>query len=244
MFAVSLSGIVLLFLLHHTTLDTANGQNIDSNTLTRIFTFFEQNYKIVEEGIERQYAVAINVLKEQCQAGFTPTKDNFLTKEIAEKVKSDICKKEDPVYAGSELIGAGVKDMGRYSIHSERLLLNPTEGRLTPPMQDLLNKRKDDSCTVFYTLNSPCASICLNETIPYNVLQGLETWSAHPSIKALVFKQIWKFDEPRKEIFEAALKKIVNRNVAVYRCISENENVCYACGGKDNSPIDKHCLPN
>ncbi|XP_065138285.1 uncharacterized protein [Paramisgurnus dabryanus] len=244
MFAVSVSGVVLVFLLHHTTLDTVNGQNIDSNTLARIFTFFEQNYKIVENEAERQYALAINVLKEQCQDGFI--KDKFLTHENPEKVKSDMSNEEDPVYEGTDLIGAGTKVKGRYKIHSESLLLNlKKKERTTTPMQDLLNRRNVDSCTVFYTLNSPCANTCLDKNSKYNILHGLETWSAHPSIKALVFKQIWKFDKERKEVFEAALREIVNRNVPVYRCINEtNVNVCYACGGIDDAPIDEHCLHN
>lgn len=242
MFAVSASGVVLLFLLHHTTPNTVNGQNIDSNTLASIFTFFEENYKRVENGTERQSALAINVPMKQCQAGFKPSNANFLTNENPEEVRRNISNKKDPIYEGTELIGAGVKEISRNQIHSERLLLYPTKGRPTPPMQDLLNKRKDDSCTVFYTLNSPCAGVCLNETSEYNIFQGLENWSAHPSIKALVFKQIYKDDV---NVIQMALRKIV-KHVDVYRCIRENnnENLCYACRGRDNDTINEHCLSN
>nr|XP_055053373.1 uncharacterized protein LOC129438601 isoform X2 [Misgurnus anguillicaudatus] len=214
MFAVSASGVVLLFLLHHTTPNTVNGQNIDSNTLASIFTFFEENYKRVENGSERQSALAINVPMKQCQAGFKPSNANFLTNENPEEVKRNISNKKDPIY----------------------------EGRPTPPMQDLLNKRKDDSCTVFYTLNSPCAGVCLNESSEYNIFQGLQNWIEHDSIKALVFKQIYKDDVNDAQI---ALKKIV-KHIDVYRCIRENnnENVCHACGGRDSDTINEHCLSN
>lgn len=199
------------------------------------------SYKRVDEqGNERQYATAINVPTNQCEAGFRPSHDNFLTHENADDVKTDISNEQDPVYQGTELIAAGLKKMGKYYIHSERLLLNPTPERPVTPMQNLLNKGVD-SCTILYSFNSPCADICLNLKNSYNVLKGLGTWSAHRSIKAFVFKQIWRIDAPRPDILRNALEKAASY-APLYRCVSDNE--CFSCGGRNNVPIDERCLTN
>nr|XP_055053428.1 uncharacterized protein LOC129438634 [Misgurnus anguillicaudatus] len=243
MFAVSASSVVLLFLLHHTTLNTVDGQIIDSNTLARIIAFFEQTYKRFDENkTERQYAIAINVPMNQCEAGFKPSTENFLTKEIPEDVKNSFNIEEYPVYQGEQLIAAGVIWRKRYTMHSERLLLNPTPERPTTPMQNLLNKRQNYSCTVFFTLDSPCSTVCLDKNNPYNILNGLKTWSQHRGIKVFVFKNFWDKDlNQTREVLEGRYREIIN-NVPLYRC--ENENECHACGGQNNAPINEHCLPS
>ncbi|XP_057206547.1 uncharacterized protein LOC130564483 [Triplophysa rosa] len=238
-FTASLSGVLLLFLLHHSTLKSVDGQNIDSNTLARVITFFEQNYKIVNEHKqELQYAVAINVPTAQCEAGFQPSKDNFLTNENPTDVKRDIVNKQYPVYKGTELIAAGVKKVSQSNfIHSERLLLNPTVEIPTTPMQNLLNTRVD-SCTILFSLNSPCSKTCLNVNSPNKILPGLANWSAHKSIKALVFKHVFT-GEGSTDILREALQRIAD-NVPLYRCVNNDE--CFSCGGRNNLPIDEKCL--
>uniref|UniRef100_A0A673KRU3 Uncharacterized protein n=1 Tax=Sinocyclocheilus rhinocerous TaxID=307959 RepID=A0A673KRU3_9TELE len=179
----------------------------------------------------QQYAVAINVLRTQCEKDFLPTRNNFLTKERPN------VKMIRPLYAGEELIVAGVKKSDGFSIHAERILLTSTENLPIPPMRNLLNKGKD-SCTIFYTYKSPCVKSCLNESSPYNILSGLENWRQHSSVKAFVFKDIFWADKT-KENLQENFKKIV-AHVPLYRCVSANK--CYACEGEGNSPIDGHCL--
>ncbi|KAA0701736.1 hypothetical protein E1301_Tti021203 [Triplophysa tibetana] len=210
MFTVSVSGVLLLFLLHHSTLKSVDGQIIDSNTLARVISFFEQNYKIViNKKQELQYAVAINVPTVQCDAGFNLSKNNFLTNENPTDVKRDITNNSYPVYQGKELIAAGVKKICTNNrIHSERLLLNPTVEIPTTPMQNLLNRR-DDSCTILYSLNSPCSKACLNVNSPNNILPNIETWTAHNSIKAFVFKHIFR-GEGSIDTLRSGLQRIAN----------------------------------
>ncbi|KAA0701742.1 hypothetical protein E1301_Tti023108 [Triplophysa tibetana] len=225
MFTVSVSGVLLLFLMHHSTLKSVDGQIIDSNTLARVITFFEKNYKIYNKKQELQYAVAINVPTVQCKAGFKPSQNNFLTNENAEVVKRDITNNDYPVYKGTELIAAGVQKLSKTNfIHSERLLLNPTVEIPTTPMKNLLNRR-DDSCTILYSLNSPCTKTCLNVNSPNKILPYIETWSAHNSIKAFVFKHIFR-GEGSIDTLRSGLQRIAN-NVPLYRCKSDTE--CFSC---------------
>ncbi|KAI7800465.1 uncharacterized protein LOC130564861 [Triplophysa rosa] len=235
MFTVSVSGVLLLFLIHHSTLKSVDGRNIDVNTLARIITFFEQNYKrFHRNGNELQYAVAINVLTEQCRNGFQ--QDNFLTNENARVVRMTISNNEDPVYEGTELIAAGIQRMYGYSLHSEYLLLNPTSLHPTTPMQTLLNLR-NNSCTILYSLNSPCADLCLDR---YHIFDGLRTWSEHSSIKALVFKHVWRDDEINPQCLKNALKEIT-KYVPLYRC--RNDIECFDCEDPYGE-IDFRCLIN
>lgn len=197
------------------------------------------SYKRVDnDGHPRQYAVAINVPKEQCQQNFNPTTGNFLTQENAKNVKNAISDDTNALYQGAELIAAGTRKVKnkKYNMHSESLLLNPADNS---PMTNLLNKRKEDGCSVFYTFDSPCVQSCLNLTREHNILKALGKWKEHKGIKAFVFKNFWKNDRTYEDL-QSKFKQIV-ANVPLYRCVSENE--CYACGGEGNTPIDQHCLP-
>ncbi|KAF4104410.1 hypothetical protein G5714_015397 [Onychostoma macrolepis] len=235
-FTVFLSGFLLLFLLPDW---TESVDTVDINTLTHIINFFEQNYKRVDEdGYPRQYAVAINVPKHQCQQNFSPAQNNFLTQEDALNVRNAITDDINALYQGVELIAAGTRKVAirrhTYNMHSESLLLNPADNS---PMTNLLNKRKD-GCSVFYTFDSPCVESCLNVTRNHNIIEALRKWKEHDGIKAFVFMNIWKNDLGKD--LQNEFKKIA-AHVPLYRCVSETE--CYACNGERNTPIDARCLP-
>lgn len=233
-FTVFLSGFLLLFLLPDW-IESVEGDNVDISTLARIINFFEKNYKRVNtNGHPRQYAVAINVPKDQCQQNFIPSQNNFLTQEDAMNVKNAITDETNALYQGAELIAAGTRKKKKYNMHSESLLLNPADNS---PMTKLLNKRKD-SCSVFYTFESPCVDTCLDENGKHSILKALENWKEHSGIKAFVFKNFWKFDTEKD--LQTKFKQIV-AHVPLYRCVSETQ--CYACKGEGNTPIDEQCLP-
>uniref|UniRef100_A0A8C1XHT0 Uncharacterized protein n=1 Tax=Cyprinus carpio TaxID=7962 RepID=A0A8C1XHT0_CYPCA len=217
-------------------IESVEGDNVDISTLARIINFFENNYKRVNtDGHPRQYAVAINVPKDQCQQNFNPAPDNFLTQEDAMNVKNAITDETNALYQGAELIAAGTRKKKKYNMHSESLLLNPADNS---PMTNLLNKRKD-SCSVFYTFESPCVNTCLDENGSHSILKALENWKEHSGIKAFVFKNFWKFDT-EKENLQTKFKQIV-AHVPLYRCVSETQ--CYACKGEGNTAINAQCLP-
>ncbi|KAK9961818.1 hypothetical protein ABG768_007218 [Culter alburnus] len=237
-FTVFLSGLLLLFLLPDWT-ESVEDDTVDINTLGRIINFFEQNYKRVDDKVERQYAAAINVPKHQCQQNFFPAQNNFLTQENAVNVKNAITDETNALYQGSELIAAGTRKVviskkKQYNMHSESLLLNPADNS---PMTRLLNKRKD-SCSVFYTFDSPCVDTCLSATGSHSIIDALKNWKDHDGIKAFVFKDFWKFDKEKD--LQTKFKQIV-AHVPLFRCVSENQ--CYACKGEGNTAIDAHCLP-
>ncbi|XP_051719357.1 uncharacterized protein LOC127495930 [Ctenopharyngodon idella] len=241
-FTVFLSGLLLLFLLSDWT-ESVEDDTVDINTLARIINFFEQNYKRVDkDGHPRQYAIAINVPKHQCQQNFFPAQNNFLPQEKVENVKNAINDETNALYQGSELIAAGTRKVvinkkKQYNMHSESLLLNPVGNS---PMTKLLDESKD-SCSVFYTFDSPCVDTCLDATGSHSIIEALKNWKEHDGIKAFVFKNFWKFDEKdTKKDLQAEFKQIV-AHVPLFRCVSENE--CYACKGEGNTPIDEHCLP-
>ncbi|XP_058600551.1 uncharacterized protein LOC131520377 [Onychostoma macrolepis] len=228
-----LSRLLLLFLLPDWT-ESVEDDTVDINTLARITDFFEKNYKRVDgDGHPRQYALAINVPKDQCQQNFN--QNNFLTRENAVNVRNAITDDTNALYQGAELIAAGTRKKKRYNIHSESLLLNPAGNS---PTTKLLNKRKD-GCSVLFSFNSPCVDTCLDATGKHNIIDALKNWTEHSGIKAFVFKDFWKFDT--KKDLQTKFKQIV-AHVPLYRCVSETQ--CYACEGEGNTPINVHCLPS
>ncbi|KTF91222.1 hypothetical protein cypCar_00019990 [Cyprinus carpio] len=98
-FTVFLSGFLLLFLVPNW-IESVEGDNVDISTLASIINFFENNYKRVDnkDGHPRQYAVAINVPKDQCQQNFNPSQNNFLTQEDAMNVKNAITDETNALY--------------------------------------------------------------------------------------------------------------------------------------------------
>lgn len=191
-----------------------------------ILSFFSTSYG----GSHGQYAVAINVQKEQCQSGFDPFTCDFLPNDKSEKVKPYIKRDSKDVYRGTELIAAGVhKDA-----HSEYLLMNPPKGS---PLTYLMNKKKD-GCVVFYTLNSPCIDRCLNKKHKDNIIPGLNELKEYQGIKAFVYTYIYNKDQSKENLREE-LQKIADR-VPLYRC---DQLGCILCGepGSNKKEIDQ-CL--
>ncbi|XP_016364501.1 uncharacterized protein LOC107705624 [Sinocyclocheilus rhinocerous] len=199
-----LLGIILL-----SCIQSVVNENVDINTLARIVKFFRKRYVFVG-----QYAVAINVPKEQCQSGFNPSESTFLKNDKSEKVKPYIKPDSKVVYKGTELIAAG----RHKDAHSEYLLMNPPN---KSPLTHLMNKKKD-GCVIFYTLNSPCIDKCLNSDI---IIKGLNELKAYQGIKAFVYTYIFKNDQNHKNL-QKELKKIAQR-VPLYRC---NKEGCNSCG--------------
>ncbi len=181
-----------------------------------------------------QYAVAINVPKDQCKNGFEPsTSPDFLKEDKNfENVKNIISADETPVYKGKELIAAGVQKTPN-TAHSEFLLMNPPNNS---PLTYLLNKKKD-GCVVFYTLNSPCMDSCLSGK--YNIIGGLNKLKAYKGIKAFAFKNIWSHDQKRQNELREKLKVIASR-IPLYRCKTD---MCTLCGEPGSTTeINKACL--
>ncbi|XP_030633632.1 uncharacterized protein LOC115814814 [Chanos chanos] len=235
----SLSVFFILILITPYT-PCVESQTVDSGTLARIIQFIETHYKRVgPDGHDLQYAVAINVPKETCKPGFTPTNKNFLQQDEANNVKNAINDEANALYQGRELVAAGLKKVvinrkKTYNKHSESLLFNPSGNS---PVTRLLGKRKD-GCVIFYTFNSPCVDTCIDENGQHSILKGLDELRSHSGPKAFVFKHIWKFDggKPLSEKF----KSVANR-VPLYRCVSGN--TCYPCEGHGNTAIASQCLP-
>ncbi|XP_016419901.1 uncharacterized protein LOC107749302 [Sinocyclocheilus rhinocerous] len=182
-------------------------------SLGKITEFFRKNY---ETG---QYAVAINVPKEQC---ITFDELTFLKGEndVRQSLQESL-----HIYVGTELIAAGV--LGNK--HSEDLLMNPPNGSY---LTQLLKKKGLDGCVVFYTLNSPCIDNCLSNNED-SILPGLAELKAHTGIKAFAFKHIYQWDQNKNNL-PAELGKVAER-VPLYRCFYE----CILCGKPGSSTITK-----
>uniref|UniRef100_A0A8C2ATI7 Uncharacterized protein n=1 Tax=Cyprinus carpio TaxID=7962 RepID=A0A8C2ATI7_CYPCA len=231
MVCIVLSRALLVVSLLHLYSQSVECESVDIKTLARITRFFHQNYEI------GQYAVAINVPKNQCKKNFNPsTSRDFLNEDNNIDVRNIISAGEKPVYEGKELIAAGVQRTPN-TAHSEFLLMNPPDNS---PLTRLLNKRKN-GCVVFYTLNSPCMNTCLRDHGRYNIKGGLNKLKAYKGIKAFAFKNIWNQDRNSTDGLRRKLKEIASR-IPLYRC---KFNKCTLCGKPgSNTQIKSACLTN
>ncbi|XP_057207263.1 uncharacterized protein LOC130564862 [Triplophysa rosa] len=191
---------------------------VDITTLSKIQNYIHYSY---EKG--EQFAVAINVPKEQCKDGYDES--SFLKDDKGEDVKPVIGKNNNNIYNGKELIAAGTTKDG----HSEFLLMADNGG--ISALESLLKKR-EAGCVIFYTLLSPCIDGCLQNE---NILSGLEKLKEFTGIKAFVYTHIYDEDK-NKNYLQNELMKIADY-VPLYRCGPRVGNTCVQCGspGIDSS---------
>lgn len=183
-------------------------------------------FSIRYESSHGQYAVAINVPKNQCREDFYPSKKNFLVNDQSDQVKPI----SDHVYRGQEIITAGHSN----NKHSEYLLMHPPNHS---PLTDLMNRR-NDGCVVFYTLNSPCIARCLNNSHTDNIIQGLNKLRAYKGIKAFAYTYIYKNDQKNPNLRQKL--EIIADRVPLYRCTKQGCILCKEPGS--NRRVKKQCL--
>lgn len=201
-----------------------------------------------------QFAVAINVPSDQCGDAFS---QNFLSGENADTVKKAL--KDNNLYKGEQLVAATPKGSGQTNaVHSERaLLMCEDSSDAVTPMKDLLNKNKG-GCVVFYTYNSPCLKLCLNQAKDDEIRQGrdkkiekkrpnipplvqkcilksLGVLTNHGGPKAFVFSRV--YDEDLGSATLAAALKVVAEKVPLYKC---DAGSCFKC--LSNGQIIDECL--
>uniref|UniRef100_A0AAR2KBA0 Secreted protein n=1 Tax=Pygocentrus nattereri TaxID=42514 RepID=A0AAR2KBA0_PYGNA len=192
--------------------------------------------------IPRQYAMAIRTARDICLKGFNQNKTIFdlLRKEVAQFNSTLSSKGNNTVYIGQNVIAATYKN----NKHSEFRLLIENNGsaifNLTTP------EGRHNDCLIFYTYNSPCLEMCLNETADkirsgtkkciYSFLHNLNSLQG-PT--AFVFTKIYRKDVEKKECLIKAFRNITY-TVPLYQCDSN----CKQCEERNNFcvPVDRPVL--
>lgn len=186
---------------------------------------------------DAQYAIVINVTKEQC------TDETFdivtvFSREEAATVKTTILSGSTCVLCTNSQNVIATRPKSK-KIHAEVDLLYPQRApQRESPMHTLLEKANQDSCIVFYTYNSPCVHKCISGA--NNILNGLSNWkNKHKENNVFVFQSIWRKDTWRQKTLADEFQKI-NKIVPLYRCYGI-DMICYKC--EDNGQWNNHCLP-
>ncbi|XP_060759755.1 uncharacterized protein LOC132870186 [Neoarius graeffei] len=208
-------------------------KDLDQNTLVSVIQFFHKNYDP-----DSQYAIAINVPKEQC-AGYVD--NNFLTKYPADNVKNGM-NSDDRLYTADELIAARPKKKKKFNIHSESILLRIPDSQGMVPMKRLLD-RYSSGCVVFYTYNSPCVQTCTDPVGNYSILPALQQlFQNYNGPKAFVFTDIFRNDTQKPQFAEQL--KLVDDRIPLYRCIKGKQGQiteCFVCRDSNRDIVEK-CL--
>lgn len=182
--------------------------------------------------VDPQYAMAINVPKEQCTDETSNIETVFSSAE-ADTVKSIIINKTLCELCTNSQNVIATRPLSR-QIHAEHILLYPTNNS---PMDKLLRNANANSCVVFYTSYSPCVNRCINGE--NNILEGLSNWkNKHGGINVIVFTNIWTKGKGQKNLAVEFQK--IDEIVPLYRCYGDGHN-CTKCGDNNNK-IQPACL--
>lgn len=194
----------------------------------------------------------INVPVKYCTGRFD---NNFLSGEMDSQTVKQLLKK-DFVYEGGNLVLAIPKGAGKKAVHSERLLLMCGDnGDAVTPARNLLNK-VDGGCAVFYTYNSPCMELCLNQlrdederkkvekerernekkgknveippAVEKCILNSLSMLTNHRGLKAFVFTRVYDNDIKGNTAEEIQEKK--HLLAAALKLVAERVPL-YKCSG-------------
>ncbi|XP_051556985.1 uncharacterized protein LOC127442815 [Myxocyprinus asiaticus] len=188
--------------------------------------------------MNNQYAFAVDLQQEQCrQQGLHDFGDN--TNDIRNGLNGNT-----RMYLGQRVITARPLFKETYTDHAEYRLLVTQQGH--SPMADLLERwRKEKSCTVFFTLYSPCGSKCTRPDHKYNILPYLNVFNnLDHNWVAFVFQDIFDYElkhSTRKQML--ALLQTIHENggfIPVYRCPTGTKR-CVDCMA-DQDPMTNQCL--
>jgi len=116
------------------------------------------------------------------------------------------------VYQSNDLIAAKVDKIKNK--HSEFRLMNY--------LKNIVNVA--DKCVVYFTVNSPCLSRCLNSTNPKNIEANLTQLQNYAGIKALAFRNFFRWDgghDERQDVINRLMA--IAPNLPYYQC---NNNTC------------------
>ncbi|KAH1180622.1 hypothetical protein KIL84_001556 [Mauremys mutica] len=120
--------------------------------------------------------------------------------------------------------------------HTEWRLLHSDQNQKSPVQKLLDRTYKNNSCLIFFTLNSPCVRTCLPMNKPFNILNMVKN-TFHPidnNFKAFVFQQIYQ-ETMKPEMRLQAWQQL--NDVPLYRC---DKDGCRDCSG--NNPNTNPCL--
>lgn len=126
--------------------------------------------------------------------------------------------------------------------HAEYRLLTNEQGPSL--MSELLNRRQEDQCTVFFTLNSPCGAKCTRRGHFYNILQYLYIFDNLNPWVAFVFQDIFHYEQTHMTRVKmlSLLRRIhvYGGYIPVFRC-RRRRKVCVDCMA-DTNPETNRCL--
>lgn len=186
-----------------------------------------------------QYSLAVVLPRQECNHQGT---HNFgdSTAQIRQGLSSI-----NRIYTGNRVIAA--RPMFYVNLptdHAEYRLLTNEEGPSL--MSQLINRwQLQLSCTVFFTLNSPCGGKCADPGHLYNILQFLGVFNnLDHNFVAFVFQDIFDYELThitRQEMLLLLQNIHVNGgNIPVFRC-PLGQNVCIDCMA-DPNPQTNQCL--
>nr|XP_025036245.1 uncharacterized protein LOC112544374 [Pelodiscus sinensis] len=196
---------------------------------------------ITAYGVNNQYSFAVSLPLRVCRNA------SGLGKALPDKELQDmknIMGKREALYVQDKghIVASRPKfgKKGTETQHSEWRLLNGDQNNPRPVQKLLAETYRNHSCLIFFTLNSPCLGICLNESSPYYILPMVRTTFslAKKGYRAFVFQQIFHSDEGKGQQLLNKWKTL-QRIAPLIRC---DNNGCQKYNGDGTSNQHNLCL--
>nr|XP_055058658.1 uncharacterized protein LOC129442533 [Misgurnus anguillicaudatus] len=230
--SVIMRGAILLYLLCFWT-----QRRVDAITPEVLANITREIIRVTN--MNNQYSFAVVLPQDECNRQWT----HGFTDNAAQLIRRAL-NGNNRMYLGERVIAARPLFNSDFTDHAEyRLLVTNEEGH--SHMSDLINKWSNEpSCTVFFTLNSPCGEKCSNPGNDYNILQFLEVFKNRDhNMVAFVFSDIFHFNinMSRQDMLNLLKRIHVNGgNIPVYRCPA-GSNTCFNCMATFNTQNNR-CL--
>ncbi|XP_038607959.1 uncharacterized protein LOC119932905 [Tachyglossus aculeatus] len=225
-----LAALLTLSLLY---LGPVSAQGVNINVLLQIVN------RLRQFGIQQQYAAAISLPRATCTPDGVKDLNKILTNEELTQM-NNVIKTFGNIYEGKNVVAARARtNIEDKTDHAEwRLLAPPGKGQESVVQRLLTKTYKEESCLVFFTLNSPCVTKCVKRGT-YDISPYVLGLFQYVSLRgAFVFQDIFGPDQKLKPSdLVMGWKNLFP--APVYRCQMTR---CTSCNSKQTQ--SNPCIPN
>ncbi|XP_073528993.1 uncharacterized protein [Phyllobates terribilis] len=196
---------------------------IDEQQVRRVKSYIDERFTMK---FGKQFAYVVKFTEDECKKNLSKQViEEALRYESKERMAKEVAR--DSIYEGHRMVLSTYQKCEKcrrrsYSLHAEYRLL---DGDFSSPVSRLLLKQPFAQCTIFYSLNSPCTSKCLNPDGRYYIIHKLS--GLFPDDKVFAFTEVFHRDTGERNLPIVRRRwGNLNSNQHLYRC---TEYQCFQC---------------
>lgn len=197
--------------------------------------------------VTKQYSYVVVFTQQECDQLSKKTVDKLQLLQKEEPADIERSLADDKfIYQGKQMVFAQYKTRDPnsntdHNIHSENRLLSTEDESCKSHAEKLLSNNHEAACVIFYTLNSPCVSACMDCMKSMCIIPKLYIFNRINS-RAFVYKDLYIDDlrNKREKEMENGFTKIYEK-IPLIRCFDGN---CIDCFKSAKDKINSRCILN